>query len=89
MRKSVFIGAKAVGKVGDIGGVSLGLFAVVKITLSGGVYKVRGLCQQTPGVIRLLIPFKNLFIIPVNPIFLPSIHTTYYKLQLIRLNICY
>jgi hypothetical protein len=86
MRKSLGLVVKPVVNLFRVCGVFGGLFSGVKNTgfavgyKNGGLYKVLQLVSPT------FFHLKNSLFVSVNSILIPTIHTTYNKLQLIKLN---
>ena len=86
MRKLVILVVKPVVNLFSDCGAFGGLFSGVKNTGFDHGYKNRGLYKVLQSVSPTFIHLKNNFFIPVSSILIPTIHTTYNKLQLIKLN---
>lgn len=86
MRKSVELVVQPVGKLFSFCGGLLGLFSAVKNTGFLGVYKNRGLYKFIRGFILTFFHLALRLVLSVNRFFIPTIHTTYNKLQLININ---
>lgn len=86
MRRIELIAVKPVGKLVNVWGGFGGLFSAVKNTWFEGVYKNRGLYEVLQSFVRGFIHLRNRVFMPVIRVFIPTIHTTYNKLQLIILN---
>lgn len=86
MRKSMEIVVKPVGKLFSLCGGFMALFSAVKNTGITGVYKKEGLYKFIHGFILTFFHlFFSLFLSVIRS-FIPTIHTTYNKLQLININ---
>ncbi len=86
MHKSGYLVVKPVGKLFGYGGLFEGLYSAVKSTFFIGVHKTVGLYRFIPGVLQGFIHRIFLSFLSVNDVFIPTIHTTYNKLQLININ---
>lgn len=86
MHKVGLLVVQVVGKLFRVCGVVDSLFSDVKNTSFGGVYK-GGVLYKTCTSLSVVVihPFKICFL-SVKKGFIPTIHTTYNKLQLFKLN---
>lgn len=88
MRKTLLFGVKPVVELSNFGGFVMGVVPAVEFTADWVVDKLRGLCALITSFLRVVIHGLFAFFVPVKPSVLPTFHTTYYKLQLIKLSSC-
>jgi hypothetical protein len=88
MRKSLYLRVKAVVKSGVCGGFGSRLMRPVEFTSAEVVDNYGGFSEFTARFLRVVIHGQNLGSQSVNDPVLPIFHTTYYKLQLYKLNSC-
>lgn len=86
MLKPVFLVVQPVGNMFSICGAFRGLFSAVKNTGFMAVYKNGGLYKFIQDFYQWVIHVGFRFFISVNSLLIPTIHTTYNKLQLININ---
>lgn len=86
MRKSVFLVVQPVGKLFSVCGGYLGLLSVVINMGVLGVHKRRGFSDFIQRVLPAFIHQVFVVFVSEKKVFVPIIHTTYNKLQLININ---
>lgn len=86
MRKTEVFGACPVANLVTVCGGLVGLFSVVKNTLLATVYKNWVYTDLYALLTHTFIHLQKLNFLSVRELVIPTIHTTYYKLQLFKLN---